>query len=116
MSQDDLLPDRSPLPAPQVRIEGVGVNPLDQRRVDVAVDLSPCQQPVEVEVVIVGPNDEELSSILLVQNRECMLDRIMHLRQDAEPGEYTLHVGVFYQRELVARASRRFAFPQPDWL
>jgi hypothetical protein len=109
--QDDLLPDRSPLPAPEIRIDSVGVNPLDRRRVDVAVDLSSCRQPVEVELVIVGPNDEELSSVLLVQNRESMLDRIMHLRQDAEPGNYWLHIGVFYQKELVAHAARRFTFP-----
>jgi hypothetical protein len=88
----------------------VGVNPLDLRRVDVAVDLTPCTQAVDVELVLVGPNDDELSSILLVANREWMFDKIMHLRQDAEPGLYTLHVGVFHEKTLVARDARRFAF------
>jgi hypothetical protein len=102
------------VPASEVRIEGVGVNALDRRRVDVAVDLTPCREPVDVEMVIVGPQDDELCSILLVQNREWMLDKIMHLRKDAEPREHTLHVGVFCGETLVARASRRFAFPPLD--
>lgn len=106
---------RSPAQAREIRVESVGVNPLDRRRVDVAVDLTPCAQPVEVELVIVGPSEDELCSITLVQHRDWMLDKVMHLRQDAEPGEHTLHIGVFCQNELVACAARRFAFlPEPD--
>jgi hypothetical protein len=103
--------DRSPVPPGEVRVESVGVNALDRRRVDVAVDLTPCQQPLTVELVIVGPGDDELCSVLLIDNRDPMLDKVMHLRQDAVPGEYTLHVGAFYENELVTRASRQFAFP-----
>jgi hypothetical protein len=106
--------DRAPVPVTEIRIESVGVNALDRRRVDVAVDLSPCREPVTVEMVIVGPDDDELCSILLVENREWMLDRIMHLRRDAGPGEHTLHVGVFYEKELVARAAKTFTFPSPE--
>jgi hypothetical protein len=102
------------VPAEQVQIESLGVNPLDLRRVDVAVDLTPLLEPVNVELVIVGPDNDELCSILLVHNREWMLDKVMHLRQDAEPGEHTLHVGVFFENELVARAARQFKMPQPE--
>jgi hypothetical protein len=49
----------------------------------------------------------------LVQNRDWMVDKVMHLRQDAGPGEHTLHVGVFRDDELVTRAARTFAFPAP---
>jgi hypothetical protein len=97
----------------ELQIESVGVNFLDQRRIDVAVDLTPCTQAVEVELVILGPQDDELSSVLLVQNRTWMLDKIMHLRRDAVPGEYVLHVGVFHEKELVTRAARRFVFVPP---
>jgi len=100
-----------PVRPDQVRVQGIGVNPLDRRRVDVAVDFTPCAEPVTVEMVIVGPDDEELCSVTLVQSRECMVDKIMHLRQDAQPGEHVLHVGVFFEDELVARGARRFAFP-----
>ena len=92
-------------------MEGVGVNALDGRRVDVAVDLTPCLKPVNVEMVIVAPDDSEASCVLLIDNREWMLDKIMHLRKEAQAGEYTLHVGVFYENELVARAVKRFTFP-----
>jgi hypothetical protein len=100
------------VPAEQVQIESLGVNPLDLRRVDVAVDLTPPLEPVDVELVIVGPGDNELCSILLVQNREWELDKVMHLRQDAEAGEHTLHVGIFFENELVTRAARRFTMPE----
>jgi hypothetical protein len=112
----DLLSSRvfmtgeAPRPASEVEIESVGVNPLDLRRVDVAVDLTPFLGTIDVEMVIVGPGDDELCSINLVQNRDPMLDKIMHLRQDAEPGEHILHIGAFVDGNLVARAARRFAF------
>lgn len=111
MSQLPFSTKQAPVPPAEIRIESVGVNALDRRRVDVAVDLTPGQEPVDVEMVIVGPNDDELCSVLLVQNREWMLDKVMHLRQDAQPGEHTLHVGVFSENELVARAARGFTFP-----
>jgi hypothetical protein len=76
------------------------------------VDLTPCRAAVDVEMVIVGPSDEELCSTMLVGNRQSAVDKIMHLRQDARPGQHTLHVGVFYEGDLVARAARAFAFPR----
>lgn len=100
-----------PVPVSQVRIESLGVNALDRRRVDVALDLTPCQQPLTVEWVIVDPDDRELASSLMLDSTEWALDRILHLRQDASEGEHTLHVGVFSNQELVTRASRRFVFP-----
>ena len=109
MSQADLLRE-APVQPHEMRVLSVGVNPLDMRRVDVAVDLTPCNESVKVEMVIVGPDDDELCSLLLVENRTWMIDKIMHLRKDAQPGEYVLHVGVFYEGELVTRAARRFAF------
>jgi hypothetical protein len=93
-------------------VESVGVNALDLRRVDVAVDLTPCREPLMIKMAIVGPDDEELCSTVLLPGREWALDRVLHLRKDAEPGEHTLHVGVFFgEGELVARAARRFVFP-----
>jgi hypothetical protein len=114
VTRTPLSASRLPVPPPEVRVESVGVNALDRRRVDVALDLTPCREPVNVEFVIVGPGDDELCSILLVHNRDWELDRIMHLRQDAESGEHALHVGVFFEEKLVARASRAFTFPPPE--
>jgi hypothetical protein len=105
---------RVPLPPAEVRIESVGVNALDRRRVDVAVDLTPCREAVTVDMVIVGPDDEELCSSLLVDNTEWMLDKVLHLRQDAGPGRHTLHVGVFYDNLLVTRVARAFEFPTSE--
>ena len=101
------------MPAPEARIESVGINALDKRRIDVAVDLSPCVEPLSVEMVVVGPEGDELCSIVLVESREWMLDKIMHLRRDAEDGEYTLHVGIFFEDKLLDRAEKRFVFQLP---
>jgi hypothetical protein len=111
LSEKPIFQAPAPVPPDRIQVEGVGVNPLDGRRVDVAVDLTPCLKPVSVEMVIVAPDGSEVSCILLIDNREWMLDKIMHLRQGAGAGEYTLHVGLFYENELVARAAKRFAFP-----
>jgi hypothetical protein len=94
-----------------MRIEEIGVNPLDHRRVDVAVDLSPCQQPVTVRMAIVGPDDEEWASTSLLQHREWALDRVLHLRRDAIPGDYILHVGIFDDETLVCREAKFFRYP-----
>ena len=50
-SQNLFSADRAPVPASEVRIESIGVNPLDQRRVDVAVDLTPCMERLNPEVL-----------------------------------------------------------------
>ena len=110
MIQSDTPPD-APVEPDKIQVQGVGVHALDMRRVDVAVDLAPCIEPVTVEMVIVGPAGDELCSVLLVENRQWALDKIMHLRQDAQPGDHALHVGVFSQNKLVARAAQRFVFP-----
>jgi hypothetical protein len=111
LSQRTFLAGRRPVSAAEIEIESVGVNPLDRRRVDVAVDLTPFLEPVRVELAIVGPDDEELCSTALVHNRDWTLDKILHLRRDAGPGEHILHVGVFDDADLVAHAARRFVFP-----
>ena len=113
MSQNPFSSRARPVPLEEIRVESVGANFIDPQRVDVAVDLTPCTEPVEVELVIVGPQDDELSSVLLLQNRQWMLDKILHLRQDAVPGEYVLHVGVFHEKELVTRAARCFVYAPP---
>ena len=110
MSQAKLT-ENAPVGPDKIQVLGMGVHALDMRRVDVAVDLTPCIHPVTVEMVIVGPEGDELSSVLLVENRQWTLDKVMHLRQDAQPGEHVLHVGVFHENELVARAAGRFVFP-----
>ena len=111
MSQRTFFGGQVPVPASKIEIESVGVNAIDLRRVDVAVDLTPFRDPVKVEMVIVGPDDEELCSTVLIDNREWQLDKILHLRQDAQPGEHILHVGVFQDDELMVRAARSFVFP-----
>ena len=114
MSQRTFFGGQAPVPASKIQIESVGVNAIDRRRVDVAVDLTPFRDPVRVELVIVGPDDEELCSTVLLDNREWQLDKVLHLRRDGQPGEHILHVGVFVEDELIVHAARSFAFPAAE--
>jgi len=99
------------VPPEEIEITGVGLNALDRHRVDVAVDLTPFLEPVRVEMVIVAPEDKEVCSTSIVHNRDWMIDKMLHLKRDAGPGEHVLHVGDFHEDELVAHAARRFVFP-----
>jgi hypothetical protein len=112
LSQNLVFSKDRPVPVSDVRIEEVGVNPLDHRRVDVAIDLTPCLQPVTVRLAIVGPDDGEWASTVLLQNRESALDRIIHLRRDAVPGEYILHVGVFDDEALICHTAKHYQYAQ----
>jgi len=114
LSRDPFFGNQRMVPLAQARVESIGVNPLDARRIDVAVDLTPCQQSLRLEMAIVGPDDQEWSSITIVHNRQWMIDKIMHFRRDALPGEYVLHVGIFDDEELVHHALKRFVVPPPQ--
>jgi len=114
LTQNPFSIGHKPVPISQARVEGIGVNPLDARRIDVAVDLTPCQQTLRLEMAIVGPDDQEWSSITIVHNRQWLIDKIMHFRRDALPGEYVLHVGLFDDQELVHHARKRFVVPPPQ--
>ena len=98
----------------RARIECVGVRALDKRRVDVAVDLVLGPEPLSVEMVIVGPDGKELCSAQVIHNHQVALDKIMHLRADAESGDHTLHVGLFRDEELLDHVVRHFDFPAAD--
>jgi hypothetical protein len=67
-----------------------------------------------VRMAIVGPDDEEWCSTAILNNRDWMLDRVLHLQRDAEPGEYTLHVGLFREQDLLYRSSKRYVYPPPS--
>jgi hypothetical protein len=82
--------------------------------VDVAVDITPCNVPLTVEMVIVGPDDDELCSVLLIDNQEWVLDKVLHLREDAEAEPHILHVGLFHDKVPVARAARSFSFQSSE--
>ena len=96
-----LPPGRKPVGGREVRIESVGVNAPDRYRVDVAVDLTPSMDGVRLEVAVEEPSGAELVSMTLIDNRDWTVDKRMHLRRPPEPGVHTLHVGVFFQDELI---------------
>ncbi len=86
------------------------------RRVDVAVDLSPCRDGgpewvPRLELALESPAGRHVGSAALVECRECAVDLLMHLHGDPEPGEYTLHVGLFWGELLLQHERRTFCLP-----
>ena len=97
------------MPASDVQIESVGVNAIDARRVDVAVKGAAELRCVHAEnahrVKTRGPRRT---------GRERGDGALAVTSGDAQPGAHILHVGVFLDDDLVARAARRFAFPTAE--
>lgn len=104
---------RRPVLGPEVRIESVGVYAPNRHRVDVAVDLTPSLDGIRLEIAVEEPSGAELVSMTLVDNRDRMVDRRLHLRRAPEPGVHVLHVGIFYQDELIHHVRQEFDFPEP---
>lgn len=111
MSQNLFFAGRAPVPAAEARIQEVGVGPRDARRVDVAVDITPCFEALRVEFAIVGPDGAEWASATLLDNRDWELDKMLHLRRDAEPGAYILHVGLFHGEQLIHHLIKPYSYP-----
>jgi hypothetical protein len=112
------------VPDTGVRIEGVGVQPLpDGRRLDVAVDLTPFRPfgseknssgvppGPRLELAVESPTGRQVCSVSLVECRTRAVDLVMHLRGHPEPGEYRLHVGLFWKEALLHHEQRAFSLP-----
>jgi len=115
---------RRPVSGRQVRVESVGVcghgpqpgQPVAGLHgyVDVAVDLTPSCEPIHVELAVEQPSGAELVSLTMIDHCCPQLDRRLHLRRPPEPGVHTLHVGLFFQDELIDHVQKRFSFEPPE--
>ncbi len=70
-----------PLPPQEVRIESVQISPLaDGRRVRLNLEVSPFQQPPNLEVSIRNAREEELASADIIEANERKMMLTLHLR------------------------------------
>jgi hypothetical protein len=112
------------MPETGIRIKGIGVQPFpDGRRLDVAVDLTPFlpSRPEQdrlgvaagprLELAVESPTGSHVCSVTLVECRKRAVDLVMHLRGHPEPGEYRLHVGLFWNEALLHHEQRTFSLP-----
>jgi hypothetical protein len=91
--------------------------------VDVAVDLSalapvgrwgggagPSACP-RLELAVESPTGRHVGSASVIECSKSALDLVIHLRGDPEPGEHTLHVGLFWGETMLQHERRTFSLP-----
>lgn len=91
--------DENALPPEEVRFLDLHVEPWpdDSRRVRVHVSLTPFQQPPNLELSIVDPQDREVSHVSIIENIDFKFVLTMHLRDREPQDEYRLEAILSYQ-------------------
>jgi|SRR3972149_10522355 len=89
--------DEVPRPPDEVRFRAVRVDPLpDLQRLQFSLELTPFQQPPNLEIEILDPNQDPVSSASIIGAVDARMNLIVHLRGDPRPGAYTARVSLGY--------------------
>jgi hypothetical protein len=98
-------PNEVRLPPEEVRLKKVHVTPLPNgRRVRIALELTPFQQPPSVEVTIATSSGKQVSQATILETMLPKLELTMHLREFDPGGIYDVETRVYYQ--LLPEASK----------
>ncbi len=105
-----------PLPRNEVRLRGLTVTPLaDRRRVRVDIRITPFLERPNLEVVLVAPGGEAVSKVSVVETDSANLSITMHLRSEPQPGEYAVRSALSYEMDPPQDVQEhRFSLPKPD--
>ncbi len=103
-------PSVIPLPPSEVRIQHLeAVLAADQRRVHIALELTPFQQKPSLELTLQDAHGDELAQTLIIETMTPGLELTMHLRpaRAAQPlPPFSLVALLFYTAPLLPDASR----------
>ncbi|HKZ55296.1 MAG TPA: hypothetical protein VJ123_07440 [Anaerolineales bacterium] len=110
--------DEVPRPPDQVRFRAVRVDPLtDLRRLQVSMELTPFQQPPNLEIEILDPDQDPVSSASIVGAMDPRMKLIVHLRGDPRPGVYIARLTLGYEEgPAVDQTSVVFQLPFAEGL
>jgi hypothetical protein len=93
-------PSDIPLPPEEVRIRKFQAEPWpDQRRVRVALEVTPFQKRPNGEIKIFDPDGEEAALLTIVETVVARMEFTVHLRGPSNPGEYTAKATVYYTEQ-----------------
>jgi hypothetical protein len=89
-------PSETPLPPGEVRIRKLQADPWpDGRRVKIYLEVDPFQRRPSADLTITDRDGREVAGASVIESMNRKMEMNLHLR-DAEPGEFTLQVVVFY--------------------
>ncbi len=105
-----------PLPRKEVRLRGLSVTPLaDRRRVRVDIHITPFLERPNLEVVLVAPGGEAVSKVSVVETDSANVSLTMHLRSEPQFGEYAVRGALSYEMDPPQDVQeRRFLLPEAD--
>ena len=91
-------PDEIPLTPEEVRFLGVVAEPFsDNRRIRLTINLTPFQQPPEIEIFALNPAGERVTEATIIGAPNKQMSLTMHLRGDVVEGVYQFHFSLGYQ-------------------
>lgn len=90
-------PTENALPPQDVRIIAISAEPWqDGKRVRIRLELTPFQQPPNLELCILDPQSVEVARTTIIENIETRLTFTLHLRSGQLSEGYTFSAAVFY--------------------
>lgn len=91
-------PPEDGLPPQEVRILALHAEswPDQSRRVRVTVDVTPFLERPNLEVTLTDENNDEVSSINIIESIDARMTFTMHIRRDESKGPYLLSAKIVY--------------------
>ena len=106
-------PDEDALAPADVRLVDLAVEPYpDGRRVRILVDITPFQQPPNLEIRISAANGEVVSVTHIIETAVEQLKFTMHIRSAEAVGPFTAAVRLYYP-DLKCVDERQVNFETP---
>ncbi|MGD9092829.1 MAG: hypothetical protein PVF74_08265 [Anaerolineales bacterium] len=94
-------PSDIPLPPDEVRIKELRAESWpDNRRVRVYLEITPFQIRPSGEIILSDAQNNEVSSISIIETIDPKMEFTLHIRGGETSGEYTLNAILFYLEEL----------------
>ena len=96
-------PEENPQPPELVRFRNVSFNIYpDKRRLRLKVDITPFQEPPNMEVKAFKPSGEQAASASVIGMNSPNLELTLHLRGEISAGDYVLNLQLgYYDNEPV---------------
>lgn len=98
-------PTEVPLPPDEVRIRSLRAEPWpDGRRVRIYLEIDPFQLRPNAEIRVFDQDEEEVSSLNVVETMERKMEFTMHLRRGDPCGHFQVEALLFYSEPIDSEA------------
>jgi hypothetical protein len=91
-------PDELPLSPEEVKFLEVAAEPFpDNRRIRLTINLTPFQQPPDIEILALNPADERVTEATIIGAPNKQMSLTVHIRGDIVEGVYRFQFSLGYQ-------------------